>query len=143
MSKHYKFDGNGNAFQFDWDTPELCCAMCKHTYDKYNDPFTIVFDTNSFVEVTYELCMNCIRSFQHCNECNRVLNEPWEHIYFNINDNTYYCQCCYNDKRNKHYKKCYKFNCSHCCEKHNIQQPNVVKFTSNAPLENIPKRRKL
>lgn len=122
---YYKFGSEGDSFRFDYDTQELCCVLCKDKYNVYNDPFILVIDTNSFIEVTYELCIKCIRSFQKCNKCNRELNEPWDRVYFNIIDKTYYCQCCYDDKRNKFYKKCYNSNCLYCCEKYNIKT-NVI-----------------
>lgn len=121
---YYKFGSEGESFMFDWDTQELCCVLCKDKYNVYNDPFTIIIDTNSFIEVTYELCIKCIRSFQKCNKCNRELNEPWDSVYFNIIDKTYYCQCCYDDKRNKFYKNCHNGNCLYCCEKYHIIDTN-------------------
>jgi len=38
---------------------------------------------------------------KNCFECKRELQEPWETVYFNIKNKTYFCGCCYNDKRNK------------------------------------------
>jgi len=60
---YYKFSSENEKFMFDWDTQELCCVLCKDTYNEYNDPFVIVIDTNLFIEVTYELCIKCIYSF--------------------------------------------------------------------------------
>ena len=48
------------------DMDEFCCVLCKDKYKEYNDPFTIVIDTNSFIEITYQLCLKCIYSFQRC-----------------------------------------------------------------------------
>ena len=139
---YYKFGSEGESFMFDCDTQELCCVLCKDKYNVYNDPFTIIIDTNSFIEVTYELCIKCIYSFQKCNNCNRELNEPWDRVYFNIIDKTYYCSCCYDDKRNKFYKKCYNSNCLYCSEKYNIK-PNVIKWTNNISLDDPPKKRNI
>jgi hypothetical protein len=116
MSYKFKYNLETNEpFKFDYDTEELCCVLCKNVYSVYNDPFTLVIDTNSFIEITYELCLNCVRLFKNCYECNRKLDEePWDIIYFNIINKKYYCSCCYNDKRNKNYKNCELINCVFC-----------------------------
>uniref|UniRef100_A0A6C0H5N5 Uncharacterized protein n=1 Tax=viral metagenome TaxID=1070528 RepID=A0A6C0H5N5_9ZZZZ len=143
MSEYpYKFSVDGTSFIFDYDTEELCCVLCKNKYNSYNDPFTIVIDTNSFIEVTYELCLKCIDSFQNCNKCNRELNEPWEKVYFNILDKTYYCMCCYNDDRNKFYKKCHCANCQYCVEKYNIKTRIIKQTNNDISLDYPPKKRK-
>lgn len=120
MSCKFKYNLETNEpFVFDYDTGELCCVLCKNAYGVYNDPFTVVIDANSFIEITYELCLNCIRSFKKCYECNRVMDEPWDKIYFNMTDkNRFYCSCCYKDERNKNYKKCGLMNCIVCSKKH-------------------------
>ena len=126
MANNFKFDlENNERFNFDYDTKELCCVLCKNIYNIYNDPFTVVIDTNSFIEITYELCLNCIYSFAKCLECKRKLNEPWEKVYFNILDKTYYCICCYKDKRNKNYKNCLIDYCLYCSKK---QDRNYKKY---------------
>ena len=133
----YKFGIGGKSFTFDYDTGKLYCVLCKNKYNVYNDPFTIVIDTNSFIEVTYELCLKCINSFLICNKCDRKLDEPWEVVYFNILDNTYYCCCCYNDKRNKFYKKCHNARCQYCVEKYNIKTC-IIKQTNDCVSLNYP-----
>lgn len=122
------------------NTIEHSCLLCKDTYYLYNDPFVIVIDTSTFIEMTNDLCLKCVKSFHNCNECNRELNEPWEVVYFNISDKTYYCGCCYNDSRNNFYKKCHCTDCKYCVEKYNIK-PYVIKPTSPF-LEYPPKKRK-
>ena len=116
MNNNFKFDlANKTPFTFDEVPKELYCVLCKNAYNEYNDPFTSVIDTNSFIEITYELCLKCIHSFKNCLECKRNFEEPWDAIYFNIENKSYFCSCCYNDKRNKTYKKCnigYCINCS-------------------------------
>jgi len=115
MNNKFKFNLEENEpFKFDYDTNELYCVLCEDVYNVYNDPFTVVIDTNSFIEITYELCLNCIKSFKNCLECKRELQEPWENIYFNIENKTYFCSCCFNDKRNKFYKKCTISYCMYC-----------------------------
>jgi len=115
MNNKFKFNLEKNGpFIFDEVPKELYCVLCKNFYNEYNDPFTVVIDTNSFIEITYELCLNCIKSFKNCLECKRELQEPWEKIYFNIENKTYFCSCCYNDKRNKTYKKCNIYYCMYC-----------------------------
>jgi ABC-type uncharacterized transport system substrate-binding protein len=138
----YKFGVEEEPFKFDYDTEELCCVLCKDKYNEYFDPFKVVIDTNSFIEITYELCLKCICSFQKCNKCNINLNnEPWEIVYFNILDKNYYCMCCYNDKRNKFYKKCHNTNCQYCVKKYNIKTC-VIKQNNNISLDYPPKKRK-
>ena len=116
MNNNFKFNLEKNEpFKFDYDTNELYCVLCKDGYNVYNDPFTVVIDTVSFIEITYELCLKCIDSFKNCIECKRELQEPWETVYFNIKNKTYFCCCCYDDKRNKSYKKCNIGYCEYCC----------------------------
>ena len=126
VENYYKFGGNGKPFLFDGLNKDYCCILCKKKYNEYNDPFISIIDTISFIEVTYELCLKCIGSFQKCNKCNKELDQPWDCIYFNIIDKTYYCKCCYDDKRNKYYKKCYNSNCFYCSKKYNIKPSNFI-----------------
>jgi hypothetical protein len=112
------------------------CKICNNKYNEYLDPFIVIIDTNNFIEITYELCLNCLKSFKTCLNCSREFNEPWDVIYFNILNKTYYCQCCYGDKRNKHYKNCLLYYCINCSEKvkeiecKNIHKP-FLPFTIN------------
>lgn len=112
----FKFNINtGKAFEFDYDTGEMCCALCGDNYVVYHDPFIKIIDSESFIEITYELCLNCINSFKKCSSCSRKFNEPWDIVFYNVANKTKNCMCCCNDKRNKHYKKClidYCINCS-------------------------------
>ena len=78
MNNNFKFNLEENEpFKFDYDTNELYCVLCEDVYNVYNDPFTVVIDTDSFIEITYELCLKCIYSFKNCMECKRELQEPW------------------------------------------------------------------
>jgi len=143
MTKYpYKFGIDEKPFTFDCDPKEMYCVLCKNKYAEYFDPFTVVIDTNSFIEVTYELCLKCIDSFQNCNKCNIELNEPYEIVYFNILDSTYYCCCCYNDKRNNFYKKCYNARCHHCVEKYNIDTQIIKNTVDSISLDHPPKKHK-
>jgi hypothetical protein len=81
-------------FYFDYDTKDLKCIICESIYTTYNDPFIYVIDTNSDIEITYELCLNCVKSLKQCLKCNKNFDEPWECIYYNISDKTYYCKKC-------------------------------------------------
>jgi hypothetical protein len=111
----YKFTiETKEPFRFDYNTTELCCVLCNDMYSVYDDPFVSVIDTNTFIEITYELCFKCIRSLTNCVECKRPLEEPWDKIYFNMANKMYYCGCCYNDKRNNYYKKCNLEYCTSC-----------------------------
>ena len=115
MNNKFKFNLEENEpFKFDYNTNELYCVLCEDVYNVYNDPFTVVIDTDSFIEITYELCLKCIYSFKNCLECKRKFNEPWDSVYFNIENKTYFCSCCFNDKRNKTYKKCNIDYCMYC-----------------------------
>jgi hypothetical protein len=126
MNNNFKFNLKENEpFKFDYDTNELYCVLCEDVYNVYNDPFTVVIDTVSFIEITYELCLKCIYSFKNCMECKRELQEPWEKVYFNIKNKTYFCSCCYNDKRNKLYKKCTISYCEYCCNNERLKCKKV------------------
>jgi len=96
------------------------CLLCKNKYNEYPDPFRIVKDTKTFNDITYELCLECVYSFSSCNECNRDFNESYDCVYYNFENKRYYCECCYNDKRNKRYKKCLISYCknSYCKSMH-------------------------
>ena len=115
MTNNFKFNlEKKEPFKFDYDTEKLYCVLCKDLYYPYNDPFIVIIDINSFIEITYELCLKCIDSFKNCFECKRKLEEPWDKVYFNIKNKIYFCSCCYNDKRNKEYKKCTLSYCVYC-----------------------------
>lgn len=114
----YKFDvKKGVPFKFDYDTGELCCVLCKDMYNSYNEPFITIIDTHSFIEVTDEFCLKCLYSFNNCFKCKRKIEDPYETIYFNILDKTYYCSCCYDNKRNKLFQNCSNPECISCPKK--------------------------
>jgi hypothetical protein len=125
MSHEFKYNLETNEpFRFDYDTKDILCVLCKDIYSVYDDPFVSIIDTDSFIEITFELCLKCIRSFINCYECNRKLEEPWDKIYFNVTNKIYYCSCCYNDKRNKNYKNC---NLEYCVSCSNNRRLNCKK----------------
>ena len=127
MTYKFKYNlENKSPFLFDNDIQQCCCVLCKNMYNSYNDPFVIVIDTNSFIEITYEFCLECIRSFKNCMDCNRALEEPWNAIYFDIFNKTYYCSCCYNDKRNEKYKKCCLSDCVYCSNKYGLKSKKHI-----------------
>lgn len=96
MSYIFKYNSKTKEpFRFDYDTRELNCIICNKIYEFYNDPFILIIDTNSFIEITYEICLTCLKIFKNCMHCNKEFNEPWNKIYFNIVNNTFYCECCY------------------------------------------------
>lgn len=105
------------------------CKICQNKYTDYRDPFKIIIDTNTFTDITNEFCLTCVYSLKNCLECNREFNEPWDSIVFDIENKTYYCVCCYEDERNKCYKKCLISYCINCSEKYEeIEQLNKTKI---------------
>jgi len=83
-------------FMFDYDTGDLNCIICNKKYTTYNDPFLTIVDSKNLIEITYELCLNCIHSLKYCGKCNREYDQPWENVYLNISDNTHHGKCCFN-----------------------------------------------
>jgi hypothetical protein len=50
--------------------------------------------------------------------------------------------CCYNDDRNKFYKKCHFANCQYCVEKYNIKTRIIKQTNNDILLDYPPKKRK-
>ncbi len=66
MSHEFKYNLETNEpFRFDYDTKDILCVLCKDIYSVYDDPFVSIIDTDSFIEITFELCLKCIRSFNN------------------------------------------------------------------------------
>ena len=117
------------------------CFLCNETYKSYLDPFTVVINSETFVDITHTLCLKCVRSFVKCMQCDRELDEPWDTVYFNVETKEYSCGCCFNDSRNRNYKKCGLGSCNNCTpikyevQKHqsNFVDENSLRFELNLP----------
>lgn len=87
------------------------CILCKSLYEEYPDPFITIIINN--IKVTHSICFDCIKEKfydKNCNNCNRILDEPYEVII--LFDEKILCKCCHNmglcDLHMN--KKCYKCN---------------------------------
>lgn len=136
MSTHkFRFDSKKRRkFNFDIDTDldSLICAICKEKYEIYHDPFILIYDTDSFIEITYELCLNCIHTFTKCQNCKTTYNDPWFNVFFDIKTNKHCCtHCLMNDyihTKNKHlitekFNNCNRQKFCKDCKNHDDQIP--------------------
>ena len=89
---------NDKPFKFDLihNTIGCICILCNNKYYPYNDPFIYVINSQTKKEITYELCLNCLEPILNlnCSKCNKLINEPYYNVYFNLKTKTKYCSNC-------------------------------------------------
>lgn len=114
------------------------CLLCNESYKLYLDPFIVIINAETFIDITDLLCLNCVHSFTNCMQCNRNLYEPWDTVYFDINTKKYSCMCCFNDVRNKNYKKCLISYCDYCKIKWSLKTFVPPPFNTDIDYDSLP-----
>jgi hypothetical protein len=72
------------------------CVVCEiNDVDVMDDPFVTIYDINLNIEITYDMCLKCVKSSSTCSNCEYVIDGPYHKFY--VGKNKYQkCHYCHN-----------------------------------------------
>ena len=94
ISTDHKFNRNLRNF-YKYVIRMNYCIKCKLDYSVDVDPFIEIYDSISENNITFKLCLKCVKKYASCTNCDYMIDGPYNQFY--VSDNYNRCYYCHNN----------------------------------------------